>query len=290
MSDESEGEDDDVDEDYTRLSSFLRRHSAIEEVDEDSTEDNGTAPTHTPQPHQDLTLPEQEGDDMEALTATAPSFPALAATEDVTDARSISLPTPTSPGFAHSESTISTIIPTPVPVATPTTHALTPPRAQTPAAARSPSPVQETLVALPSPTASSFHSNSGAFHFSPHQSQHHSLSSVPSSAPVTAPASASEGNQGQPQLSQKKDVPYPATITRPSRSLPHCCARQASPALFHGGSFIVRDAGGYEGIQANIAISSLFAIVVSENAPTFFLHKLVSRLDWEDTAVQDSRR
>ncbi|KAJ3831043.1 hypothetical protein F5878DRAFT_647996, partial [Lentinula raphanica] len=78
MSDESEGEDDDVDEDYTRLSSFLHRHSAIEEVDEDGTEDNGTAPTHTPQPHQDLTLPEQEGDDMEALTATAPSFPALA--------------------------------------------------------------------------------------------------------------------------------------------------------------------------------------------------------------------
>ncbi|KAJ3966971.1 hypothetical protein EV361DRAFT_527412 [Lentinula raphanica] len=207
MSDESEGEDDDVDEDYTRSSSFLRRHSAIEEVDEDATEDNGTAPTHTPQPHQDLTLPEQEGDDTEALTATAPSFPALAATEDVTDARSISLPTPTSPGFAHSESTISTVIPTPVPVVTPTPHALTPPRAQTPAAARSPSPVRETLVALPSPTASSFHSNSGAFHFSPHQSQHNSLSSVPSSAPVTAPASASEGNQAQPQLSQKDAGP-----------------------------------------------------------------------------------
>ncbi|KAJ3753070.1 hypothetical protein EV360DRAFT_54086 [Lentinula raphanica] len=161
MSDESEGEDDDVDEDYTRSSSFLRRHSAIEELDED----------------------------------------------DVTDARSISLPTPTSPGFAHSESTISTVIPTPVPVATPTPHALTPPRAQTPAAARSPSPVRETLVALPSPTASSFHSNSGAFHFSPHQSQHNSLSSVPSSAPVTAPASASEGNQGQPQLSKKDAGP-----------------------------------------------------------------------------------
>ncbi|KAJ3740791.1 hypothetical protein DFH05DRAFT_1545582 [Lentinula detonsa] len=202
MSDESEGEDD-LDEDYTRSSSFLRRHSAIEEVDEETTEGNGTALTQTPQIHQDLTLPEQETDESEAQTATAPSFPSLVATEDVTDARSISLPTPTSPGFAHSESTISTVIPTPVPALTSTPSVPTPPRAQTPAAARSPSPIREMLVALPSPTASSFHSNSGAFHFSPHQSQHNSLSSIPSSVPVTALPTTSESSQAPSQPSQK---------------------------------------------------------------------------------------
>ncbi|KAJ3930426.1 MAG: hypothetical protein NXY57DRAFT_1086275 [Lentinula lateritia] len=199
MSDEI-GEDD---EDYTHSSIFFRRHSAIEEVDED-TEGNGTAPTQTPQVHQDLTLPEQEIDESEAQTATAPSFPSLSTNEDAID-KSISLPTPTSPGFAHSESTISTVIPIPISAMTPRSIPSTPPRTNTPVAAvaRSPSPMRETLVALPSPTASSFHSNSGAFHFSPHQSQHNSVSSVPSSALATAPVTTSESSQTNFQPSQK---------------------------------------------------------------------------------------
>ncbi|KAJ3874772.1 hypothetical protein F5051DRAFT_415971 [Lentinula edodes] len=201
MSDESDGEDD---EDYTHSSSFFRRHSAIEEVDED-TEGNGTAPTQTPQVHQDLTLPVQEIDESDARTATAPSFPSLSTNEDATDTKSISLPTPTSPGFAHSESTISTVIPIPISAITPPSIPSTPPRTITPAAAvaRSPSPMRETLVALPSPTASSFHSNSGAFHFSPHQSQHNSVSSVPSSALATAPVTTSDSSQTNSQPSQK---------------------------------------------------------------------------------------
>ncbi|KAJ3862371.1 hypothetical protein EV359DRAFT_45309 [Lentinula novae-zelandiae] len=201
MSDESDGEDD---EDYTHSSSFFRRHSAIEEVDED-TEGNGTAPTRTPQVHQDLTLPEQEIDESEAQTATAPSFPSLSTNEDAADTKSISLPTPTSPGFDHSESTISTVIPIPISAITPQSIPSTPPRTITPATAvaRSPSPMRETLVALPSPTASSFHSNSGAFHFSPHQSQHNSVSSVPSSALATAPVTTSESSQTNSQPSQK---------------------------------------------------------------------------------------
>ncbi|GAW03000.1 Protein pob1 [Lentinula edodes] len=201
MSDESDGEDD---EDYTHSSSFFHRHSAIEEVDED-TEGNGTAPTQTPQVHQDLTLPEQEVDESEAQTATAPSFPSLSTNEDATDTKSILLPTPTSPGFAHSESTISTVIPIPISAITPPSIPSTPPRTITPAAAvaRSPSPMRETLVALPSPTASSFHSNSGAFHFSPHKSQHNSVPSVPSSALATAPVTTSESSQTNSQPSQK---------------------------------------------------------------------------------------
>ncbi|KAJ4478978.1 hypothetical protein J3R30DRAFT_2697911 [Lentinula aciculospora] len=205
LSDESEGEDE-PDDDYTHSSSFFRRHSAIEEVDEDGATE-GTAPAQTPQVHQDLTLPEQEIDESDAQTATAPSFPPLPTTENVPDAKSISLPTPTSPGFAHSQSTISTVTPTltPTPVSAiiPAPIALTPPRASASAAARSPSPIRDPAVVLPSPTASSFRSNSGPFHFSPNQSQHNSLTSVPSSAPITATVTKSDSSKANSESSQK---------------------------------------------------------------------------------------
>ncbi|KAE9389360.1 hypothetical protein BT96DRAFT_980734 [Gymnopus androsaceus JB14] len=202
MSDESEGEDDDHDDqDFTHTSSFLRRHSAIEEEDEDvETEGNGTAPTQTPQVHQDLTLPEQDVDETEAQTATAASFPSLPAPDNA-DSKSVSLPTPVSPSFLRSESTIT---PTPAAVlsVTPTPAASTPPPAVTPAAVRSPSPIRESLVALPSPSASSFNSNSGAFHFSPQRSQHNSLTSAPSSTPTVPPT---EDGEAVSQPSQEKD-------------------------------------------------------------------------------------
>jgi hypothetical protein len=185
MSDESEGEDDDPDhQDFTHSSSYLRRHSAIEEEDEEAeTEGNGTAPTQTPQVHQDLTLPEQELDDSEAQTATAASFPSLPAADNA-DSKSVSLPTPVSPSFAHS------VTPAPAPAApavipTPAT----PPPAITPPPVRSPSPLRESLVALPSPSASSF---SGTFRFSPHQSQHNSITSLQSSTPAAALTEESE--------------------------------------------------------------------------------------------------
>ncbi|KIK57636.1 hypothetical protein GYMLUDRAFT_75254 [Collybiopsis luxurians FD-317 M1] len=195
LSDESEGEED-LEEDYTHTSSFLRRHSAIEEEDEEAeTEGNGTgtAPSQTPQAHQELTLPEQELDESEAPTATAPSFPVLPPPSDSEspDKKSVSLPTPVSPGFAHPDSTVTSST---------VTAASTPPVFQPlPAPSpRSPSPLRDSvspaLVGLPSPTASSFHSSG--------RGQHNSLTSSLRSS--TAAPTSNEAEL-QPSSSQAKE-------------------------------------------------------------------------------------
>ncbi|KAF9069085.1 hypothetical protein BDP27DRAFT_1325996 [Rhodocollybia butyracea] len=171
LSDESDGEEDE--EEYTRSSSFMRRHSAIKEEDEENTQ--------SPLVNQDLMLPEQEPEDAEAKTATAPVFslpqplpPAL------NESESVSLPTPVSMGFVRE-------------------------------AQEAPAPVLDLIpeahVALPSPSASSFQTNSGTFHFTPPQSQHNSvISSVPSSVRDTQPESDEKPTTSEETSSDPSDL------------------------------------------------------------------------------------
>ncbi|KAF5389858.1 hypothetical protein D9757_003677 [Collybiopsis confluens] len=203
LSDESEGEDDAEDEDYTHTSSFLRRHSAIKEEDEDAeTEGNGTgtAPSQTPQAHQDVTLPERDLDETDAPTATASSFPTLPSVLDqvAPGTKSVSSPTPVSPGFTHLDSIASTSTTTVVAASTPLASEL-----HVAPAPQSPSPLRDSiapsLVGLPSPTASSFHGSG--------RDQHNSLNSSIHSAILAAPTiNEAESQAFTSQLKEKDSL------------------------------------------------------------------------------------
>ncbi|THV03340.1 hypothetical protein K435DRAFT_775024 [Dendrothele bispora CBS 962.96] len=193
LSDESEGEEDELEDegDFTKSSSYFRRHSRIPEEDEE--DEDSTSRDQREEEHE-LTVPERDETEAQTATATRSTFGAAtdttATSNGTTEAEPVSngrsLPTPVSPGFALSPSpSTSTVTATPT-QATPVPPSPAPvaPAANTGA----PPPMEQKIDSttqisgLPSPTASSTASIT-PFQFNASQSG----SSVPSSSLIGTP-------------------------------------------------------------------------------------------------------
>ncbi|KAK7470077.1 hypothetical protein VKT23_001518 [Stygiomarasmius scandens] len=223
LSDESEDEMEDEDEDgeYTKSSSYFRRHSRIPEEDEEEAEEERT---HSPLLAQEFTVPEKDENEAQTATATRTTF--SAPTESATVAEPAanngrSLPTPVSPGFALSTSPSASTVTTSTPTRQVTPAAPSPTPTPAPAATeRKYDSGPTTMTGLPSPTASSTSTGvTTPFQFSPSHSvtggdsvHSSSLIGTPTpSIPESKPTSVSISDAAAPATPEPsfKDKPIP---------------------------------------------------------------------------------